>query len=792
MAERIEEKDSQKLYIDDMVKYSIIVNRKRQIPDIKDGLKPVQRRIIYDMYKLGAFDNHNIKSGLIVGDTMGKYHCHGDSSIYGAMEPLVNWYKSKAPIIRGFGNWGTLSGDSPAAYRYTEACLSKFGYECFISELREINASVDWVDNYSRMFKEPEYLSAKIPILLINGAVGIGVGLSTNIPCHNLVEVCEATRKLLHDPKAEIILAPDHCQPCDIICSKKEIRNISKNGVGKYKLRGKVTIETDSKGYPVIRITSLPDSVNSTMITDKLDDMIANKELPMVKDINDATKETVNIIIQLKKDADPEYVKQVILAKTQVQISFAVNNTVVDGTEMRIINDKQYLQKFIDQRVLTKFRIYCNKLQIATTRYHKLIAYIKVIESDELENITKLLKKQKTTDDTELMELLIRRIKLTDLQAKFLLEDINLKRLSGGYLAMYKAEADELSKKMKLYEKFVTEKDGASILNEIDQELLYFEKQYGSPRVCRVIDDSEASDIPHGTFKVVITRKNFIRKIPDNEKVNIVRGDDIKFLLKVDNTENLLLFDNKGKVFKLPVHKITVSDRQSPGIDVRILIRNLTADILQVYYEPTIKAIIDSKSKHYLTVVTRSNTIKKLDLEDFVNVSTSGLMYSKIKDTDEVTGIDIVSAVLDLLLYSSNKVLRTSLNGVPLYKRSASGAKAMNSNAMVEGVAPIYRDAEYILAITNKGKINKFPIKGITTHKRGAQGINVIKLGAGDSLKAVFAVSDRDSIRILCEGNAVEIATKDIKPKSQVVIGETIGNLKGNIIRCDIVWNNVE
>ena len=783
------EQDAATLYRDDIVKYLILINRRRAFPEIIDGLKPVQRRIIYDMFSQGATSfNKRIKSSAIVGDTMKNYHAHGDSSIYTAIEPLANWYKIKVPLIDPKGNWGSLMGDGPAAARYTEAGLSEFCYDCIIGELKETRNAVDWIDNYMRTKQEPEYLPVRLPILLINGSFGIGVGINSNIPTHNLVEVCEATRALIKDKNADILLYPDACQPCKIVGDLKEFKKICRTGFGKYKVRGEVETTTQ-KDHPVLTITSLPDGVSTNVIVNKLNDMISNKELPMIQDISDASTEKVNIIIKLKKGADPNYVKQVLYTKTQVQVTVSVNFQVVKGVDPCRMGYREYLLDFIERRALTKFRVYCNKKSGLSTRQNQLIAYVKLIESGKIDEIIKLVKKQNSTDDTYLIEFLIKKVGLNDLQAKFIL-GTDIRKLSKGYLNKYKSELASISKENQKYEKIVYG-DGSEILREIDQELLEIEKKYGSPRICKVIKESDDNNIPQGIFKVVITRRNFIRKIPDVDKVGVVKGDDPKFILRVDNTENILLFDNKGKVFKLPVSKIPLTDRNAFGTDIRILCKNLTADIIALYYEPMLKKIVEGTHKHYLTIVTKKNSIKKLDMEDFLNVSVSGLIYTKLKDSmDEVTGITIAPAELDVVVYSEQKALRTNMKNIPLFKRNAAGNKAMNTTSDIEGISIVYPKTQYIVVITSKGRINKFPITAFNSHDRARAGVNVIKLKQGDSIKVIFGVNDTDAIRVVSSNSVVEIPVNEVKQHSTVATGEVIPQLKGStIVRCDLMWN---
>ena len=786
MSETIHEQDSADLYKDDMVKYLIIVNRRRAFPEVIDGLKPVQRKIIYDMFTQGANSfKDRIKSSAIVGDTMKQYFSHGDMSLYGAIEPMANWYKSKVPLIAAKGNWGDLMGHGPAASRYTEAGLSDFCYDCVVSEIKEAKTSVDWMDNYRRTTVEPEYLPVKVPLLLINGSFGIGVGLNSNIPSHNLTEVCEATRTLLKDPNAKILLYPDHCQPCKVIGEKKDFEHICKTGFGKYKVRGLVEVG-EEKGYPMVYIKSLPDNVYSTAIVDKLNSMYANKELPMIQDISDATAQTVDIRIKLKKGSDPGYMKQILYTKTQVQSTVSVNFEVVKGNDPGRFGYKEYLLNFIENRKMTKFRLYCNKFKVASTRYHQLDAYIKLIESGEIDNVIALIKKQTKVDETELQEFLIKRVHVTDIQARFIL-DTDIRKLSKGYLNKYKEEFKILTQNMKIYQTAITD-NGKIITEEIDRELQDIIKKYGTPRICPIIKESDDSNIPKGIFKVVITKKNYLRKIVDTDKVGIVRGDDPKFIIRADNTENILLFDNMGKVFKMPVSKIPLVDKNGAGTDIRILNRAMTADIIAAYYEPTIQKVIDSGRKHYFVVATKFNSIKKLDMEDFLNVAVSGLRYSTIKDGDEVAGIALAPADLDIVIFSKQKALRTSMKNIPLFKRNASGSKAMATRDEIEGLSVLYPDVDYVTVVTEKGRINKFGISAFAPHNRACAGINVIKLKDHDAIKSIYGANDHDVLRILTSNQTVEVPVSDIQSRSPVAAGDNIPLKGANIIRVDLMY----
>ena len=777
--EKIIDRRSDEMYVEDMVKYLIVINRRRAFPEVKDGLKVVERRILYDMLELNAV-NKLLKSARITGDTMGKYHPH--SSSYGSMVVMAQPFTYKIPLISGHGNWGTVMGDGAAAERYTEAKISPFAYDCVISELKESKRAVNWKDNYTREYKEPEYLPVKVPLLIIEGSFGIGVGIQSSIPSHNLVEVLEATRELMKNPNYDPILIPDHCQPLQIFDA--DWAEISHTGTGKYTVRGIIDLEYEKKDIPVLHIRSLPDNVSESKVIDKLMDLYKNKQLPMVTDINSGSKTGIDIRIVLKKDSDVEYVRQLIYSKTQVQTNVSINFLVVNDIEPKRMGYKEYLQKFIDTRMTTKLRLYCNKRAVADTRRHRLETYIDFIETGKIDKLTDFVKKQNVTESSVLNEYLVQKFGMTDLQADYILTT-NVMQLSKGYLNKYKAEYAELVKKIAQYEKIIMD-GGKSIKAEIDAELLEIEKKYGTPRLCRVIKGKDADGIPTGTFKIVVTENNFIRKLQENDKINVVKGDNPKFVLKVDNQESILLFDNKGKVFKLPIHKIQLTDKTSPGIDVRILIKNLTADIIACYYEPMIQKFMKGSRKHYLVCVTRDNLIKKMDLADFANVNTSGLIYTTLKEpTDEVVGLAISPLALDVVIYSNQKALRTGTSQIPNGKRMAQGSKAMDTESFIEGVSVIYPDEDYILVVTKKGRINKFLLSALTPHKRATCGNNVIKLEKGDSIFSIYGVNNNNHLRAVTTNGVVEIPVSDIKERSAVAVGDK-GLIKGTLIRINI------
>lgn len=702
--------------------------------------------------------------------------CVHNSSIYGATKPMTNWFEINMPLISAQGNFGNFQGDSAAASRYTEIKLSPFAVDCVIGELKETDKVVDWDENYSNTALQPGYLPATLPLLLINGASGIAVGLKVEIPAHNINEVIDATIKILHDPNADIILVPDTCMACEIIDS--DWKSITNTGTGKFRVRGKIdTIEY--QGYPALCISSIPDGTYLNTITDRIDDLILNNKIvQIVKSIDSHTEDQLKLILQLKKGSDPEYVKQVLYKNTLLEKSYTVNFEVLDGLTPIRMSYKSYLQAFILQRLETKFRLYCNRLQDKQTRYHQVDAYIKVITSGKLDTIINMIKKQKSTDQNVIIEYLVEKVKLTDLQAKFI-ANVPLYRLSAGYLSKYKEEAKELESAIKNYERKIV--DDSIIQKELEEELLYFKKKYGKPRNSKIISVEEASNIPAGQFKLVITENNFIKKIQPTESIGNLKGDTPKSILSVENRENILIFDELGKVYKLPVHKIAFADKNSPGIDIRMIIKNLTANINSVFYEPIVDKLSKMKTKHFIVVLTKGGNIKKMDLDDIISAAPSGIVYVKLEEGDSVQDIMILGQYSDVVVYNKNKALRIPCADIPHLKRSTKGAKSM-PNGEVEGLSVVTKDTTDIIVITNKGYINRLSPTALPATSRNKAPNKVIKLSKGDTIQSVYGVNEKDSIRIISQSGTTEVKVSELKIGSSISTGSKVLSTRGDII----------
>lgn len=784
MAEKILKHIAHDQYVSDLALYTLAVNLVRALPDARDGLKPVARRIMYTLLNdEKAIYPKVVKSQKVDGDVMGNYHPHGNT--YPTFKTMINYFEAKMPLMNGQGGWGSVAGDPQSAARYTECGLSEFGRECVCGALEKSKEVVDWNPTYTNDKMEPQYLPVKVPLLLVNGILGgIGTGVKADLPTHNLAEVIDATLKLIDDPNAPVILIPDHCLPCDIIDT--DWKNICNKGEGTYRARATMKVTYDKDDYPYITIDSLP-TYGTSVVTVKIEEGIASGKFPQIISVDDESKNDhgVRILIKLKKGTDVNFVKEALFKYTPCEQTCRVNFEVVLGTELVRLSYKEYLNLFIDFTINNKIKEYSAKHYTISTRLHKLDAFIKIVGSADIDKIIDLIRKRKESSDKELIELLINKHKLTDIQAEYII-NAQIKQLSKGYLGKYKEEFANLSKDEAWLEQRIS--NDRLILEDVKQELIYIKNKYGSKRICKVIKVSNIGNIPDGNFKMVITENNFVRKLTESDPVNIIKGDRPKFVLNVSNLESILLFDNKGRVFKLPVHKIPIVAKSDIGIDIKTVLKGLTADIIAAQYEPTIVSLAKLKQKVYIAVLSKNNTIKKLDIQDFLNVPLSGITYSKLTGDDDIVDIQIVSDNMDLVLYSNDKALRISSKDVSLLKRNTIGTLGMGGkHGPMEGMNIIYLDkknpTKYIIVITDTGKINKFLAEGFACSSRNKAGSKVIDLGRGDKIKTVIGASDNNVLSIqTTNNNTSTVPVKDIPLGSSISKGTKLNINKTDII----------
>lgn len=780
MPEKIKEENTLVQYKSDMQVYGLSVIYNRVVPDFRDGLKAVQRRVIYGMDRFTDAGEKFVKSAEVVGAVMGKLHPHGDSSIYDTMKPLAVWSEINMPLLVPKGGFGSFLGDPASASRYTECKLSNFTKDVYLRDLKMSPKTADWTDNYNGNYQEPVFLPAALPMLLINGSFGIAVGMKVEIPRHNINEVIDATVRLIDNPNADVVLVPETSMDCDIIDANwKEISN---KGYGKFRVRGRIEVGEFDK-HTALFIKSLPDLVFLDTIQEKIEKLILeNKLVGIHKCQNETKRDDLNYVIQLKKGVDPNYIKQVIYSSTEMEKSVNVNMEVLDGLNLVRMSYKSYLESFLYFRRETKTRLYCSIMQQCKTKIVEKEAFIKLFTSKEADALIDLIRKSKRADDAELRNLLINKLKITDLQARYII-NAPLKALSQAYLDKYIMEAKELQDRYDDgYRKVIDDK---LIMQEIRAELLELKKKYGKPRRCRIISADDATGIPQGNFKVVISGNNMIKKINENDPVGTFKNSAPKFALNVSNTENILLFGADGRVYNLPVHKIPISDRSSNGTDIRMLVKNLTADICAIVYEPVVKSFSEKIEKYYVTVITNKGMCKKIDIGDLINVPPSGLIYHKLDPGDLVKTIAIAGDALDLIVFTKNKALRMSMSEIPYQKRSTKGLKAMNTD-YIDGMSIISPDSTDIVVITSSGRINRFDISGLTRLSRNKVGSKVINLGKNDYIVGVYGVNDNSSINLTTSEQKISIPVTSIQRMSSVSPGTKMLKTTEIVLKVDI------
>lgn len=780
-------------YKEDVERYSLYVNRRRAIPDVKDGLKPVQRRIVWAAYKDTKCIDTNVKSARVYGDVIGKYHPHGDAGVYNAMKPLTNWFEINMPLLKGKGNWGTFQGDPQSAARYTETRLTKFCLEAVLGKIKEVPEVVDWENTYDEKSVEPVYLPVELPLLLINGAYGIGYGMSVNVPKHNINEVIDATIYHMQHPNEEITLVPDTCMECEII--EEDFDKISRLGFGKFTVRGIVDIENHGKRDSLV-IRSVPDLTYLDTITDKIEELVEKKQLPQIADVKDKSKtdkkgtnngkDIMRYVIDLKPGSDPNFVRDLLYKNTKLQDTVSVNMEVIYNYNPLRLSYREYLDIFIEFRKETLIRYYNNKLKKVNTKLHEMDAYVRFLESGRIDEIIQLIRSNRK-DDTELINILVDMLHITPFQCRYII-NMDLKKTSEYYLQKYKEEQINLRQLSTDYEYRITHDE--ALLEEIAQQLLDYKAKYGKPRNARVIPKADSVLIPKGRFKLIITENNNIKKIPaESNGIGSFRDDKPVNVIEVDNTENILIFTKEGKVHKLPIHQIPISDIRSNGTLLHMISNKIFGNISAVMYEPSLKKI-SSKGKFFICVVTEGGFIKRMDVSDFLTVPLSGIIYSKLEQGDYVKNVSVIGAGMDIVLYNyTNKVLRLSINDIPHLKRSTKGNMTFSNisqDNVIRGLSIIYPNNTDLIVLTENGKISRLSIAALPYTSRNTVGNKVIKLSKGDYISKVFA-GNQDSILTLgTNANNYEIPVAELDFGSSMSSGTKCINKSEHVLECSI------
>ena len=728
--------------------YAMSVIISRALPDVRDGLKPVHRRILYAMHDLGLKPSAKFrKSATVVGEVLGKYHPHGDIAVYDSMVRLAQDFSLRYPLINGQGNFGSMDGDSAAAMRYTEAKLRPIAEEMLLDIEKN---TVDFTDNYDKSKKEPVVLPAKLPQLLLNGTMGIAVGMATNILPHNLNEVVDASVYLIDNPKATVedllkfIQGPDFPTGGSIF-DAQEIAQVYFTGKGKIIARAKADIVETKKGRFRIIVSEMVYQVNKSVLIERIADLVKTKKLEGIKDIRDeSNKEGVRIVIELKNDAYPNKILNRLYQLTDLQKAFHANMlAIVDGIQPKVLNLKMILEYYLRHRQEVVRRRVQFELDKAKERAHILEGLNKAL--DYIDAVIKTIKQSKTKEVAH--RELIKKFRLSDRQATAILE-MKLQTLAG---LERKKIKDELEEKLKLIAKLESIlKSPKKIFKIIKKELLEIKNKYGDERRTKVFKNpvgkfSQEDLIPDEEVIISVTRGGYIKRIDSSAYHVQHRGgkgvigaavkeeDVIEHFFSGSTHDDLLFFTNFGRVFQTKAYEIPASTRTAKGQAI--------VNFLQLSPEELITAIISLKknnkeNKKYLVMATKNGIIKKTPLEDFANVRRSGLIALKIKKGDELKWVKASSGKDEIMLVASNgQAIHFKEKDVRPMGRTAAGVKAIKLSGESRAISMDIVETESaakksILVFSENGFGKQTEVKLFKIQHRGGSGLKAAKVTA--------------------------------------------------------------
>ena len=770
--------------------YSMSVITSRALPDLRDGLKPVHRRILWSMYKSGYTpDKPHRKSAKTVGEVMGNYHPHGDSSIYEAMVRMAQDFNQRYILVDGHGNFGNIEGDGAAAMRYTESRLSKLSLEL----LRDIDKNtVDLIPNFDETLQEPKVLPSRFPNILVNGTMGIAVGMATNIPPHNLGEVIDGCVAYIDNPDIDVIELMQYIKGPDfptggIILGNSGIKKAYETGRGSITIRSRASIE-EINGHSIITITEVPYGVNTLDLKNKVAELVHNKIIDGISDYHTDLKDGVKITITLKRDANPQVVLNNLYRHTSFQVNYGIIFLMLDAGAPKTLNLKEIISKYIDFQREVIIRRCKFDLAKAETRVH-ILEGLK-IALDNIDDVIKIIKSSKT-DEIAKQEL-SNKYGLDDIQSNAILE-MKLRRLTG--LERDKIE-NELSELLKLIAEL---KDilGSSerVFAIVKDELLEIKKKYADDR--RTFIDMTAIDyiddeslIPEENLVITLTKNGYIKRLPvDTYKIQNRGGVGIKgmstneddFVEHIINTtthDYVLFFTNKAKVYRLKGYEIPEFSRQSKGLPII----NLLSLEKGEYVTALVNGNINDDCK-YFVFATKMGLVKRTEISEFYNIRNNGKKFITLRDDDDLISVKKTDGTYDILMASSNgRLVRFPENLVRVMGRGASGVRGINlDDGILVGMEVANSDID-VLVVTEKGYGKKTPISEYRITNRGGKGVKTLNItdknGTITSFKAVD--KDKDLIIITNEGIIIRIDINSISMMSRVTQGVRLINLREN------------
>ncbi|MDA9129408.1 DNA gyrase subunit A [Candidatus Gracilibacteria bacterium] len=793
------------------MEYAMSVIISRALPDVRDGFKPVHRRILFSMNDQGLRPGAKYrKSASVVGDVLAKYHPHGDNSVYDAMVRMAQDFSLRYPIVDGQGNFGSMDGDGAAAYRYTEAKMSKIAEQMLADIDKE---TVDFRDNFDTTRQEPTVMPTRIPNLLMNGVMGIAVGMATNIPPHNLSELILAIKHILLSPNPEeitienlmeFVKGPDF-PTGGIVYDKEALLTAYSTGRGSVIVRGVASIEENKKGRKYIHISEVPFGMNKSNFIEKIADLVRDKKIVGISDIRDeSNKDGVRVIVDLKKDSFPKKILNQLYKLTQLQTSFGYNMIALGdrGIQPRLFNLKEILGEFIDHRkeVVTRRTQY--ELKIAEARAHILEGLKKAL--DHIDEIIKTIRASDTKEDAK--QNLMATWDFSSLQADAILE-MRLQKLAG--LERQKIE-DELKEKMNLIAdlKDILAKP-ERVITIIDGELDVINESYGDERRTRVnagkVGEFNAKDtIPNEDIVVVLTKNNYVKRLKASSFRTQRRGgkgittatkddDEIYLVVPTTNHADLLFFTTKGRVFTLPAYEIPETTRIAKGQPI--------INLLNLQKDEEIAAILDitREQKKYLFFVSRSGIVKKLDMEQVKNIRANGLKVVGVKEDDDLLWVKTTTGNDNIFIATrEGKAIQFHEDDVRSMGRAAAGVKGISlkpEDRVIE-VAVVGEENKFVFIVTQNGLGKITDIDAYRNQKRGGSGVKAMavteKTGKLVSAK-ILTEEDRkesDILLISKSGQTIRLNLNGVRKTSRVTQGVILTKLKNKsdmIVRASVI-----
>lgn len=772
------------------LEYSMSVIISRALPDLRDGLKPVHRRILYSMYESGYTpDKPHKKSARIVGDVMGKYHPHGDSSIYEAMVRMAQDFNYRNMLVDGHGNFGNIEGYGAAAMRYTESRLSKISLEL----LRDINKdTVDFEPNFDESEKEPTILPSRFPNILVNGTMGIAVGMATNIPPHNLGEVIDGcvayidNNDITLDELMKYIKGPDFPTGA-IILGNSGIKKAYETGKGTITIRSRASIE-EKNGRQYIIIDEVPYGINTLELKNKVADLVHNKVIEGISDYHTDLKDGVKITITLKKDANAQIVLNNLYKHTQFQTNYGINFLMLDNGVPKSLGLKDIISKYIDYQkeiIIRRTKFDLNK---AEARVH-ILEGLK-IALDNIDEIIKLIKESK--GDEEAQTKLIERFGLTEIQAKAILE-MKLRRLTGLERDKIEQELKELLEKIEYYKQILGSEQ--KVLEIIKEELIEIKNKYSDDRRTNIdmtaIDYIEdESLIPVEDIVVTLTQKGYIKRMNSDNYKSQNRGgvgikgmatneeDFVSSLISLTTHDYVLFFTNKGKVYRIKGYEIPLFSRQSKGLPIVNLLPLEKEEVVT-----TMLKIDREENSKYIVFCTQNGLVKRTNIKEFNSIRKNGKIAITLKDDDELIAARKTDETKEVLIASTNgRMIRFNEEEIRIMGRTASGVKGITVGDGKCVGCEIANEGQQILVVTEKGYGKRTSIDEYRMTHRGSKGVKALNITDKNGNIVSFKVveGNEDLVIVTDNGIIIRLPLEQVSTTGRVAQGVKLINLKEN------------